>query len=218
MTLRIVIPARMGSTRLPDKMIQKIGNKMLVEHAMARVLAAAGPHEVFLASDDRRIAALAKGRCHPMMTSANCRSGTDRCAEVADMEGWPDDDVVVNVQADMPFLSVDQLSGFLAAAQRDANWDVLTAYCDVKMVEVKIDGFARSMASCHVGLYAYRRAALRRFARLETSPAEAELRLEQMRAIENGFGMAFHRLPEMPFEVNTPQDLAAAQQIAECLK
>jgi 3-deoxy-manno-octulosonate cytidylyltransferase (CMP-KDO synthetase) len=218
MTLRIVIPARMGSTRLPDKMVQTIGTKMLVEHAMDRVLAVADPNDVWLATDDRFIASLAKGRCTPVMTSANCRSGTDRCAEAADILGWAADDIVVNVQADMPFLSKLHLSGFLMAAQKPGAWDVMTAYADHKMVELRIDGFVRTAVQCHIGLYAYKRAALKRFSMLPTADAEAAQKLEQMRAIENGFGMAFHRLPEMPFEVNTPQDLAAAQQIAECLK
>lgn len=216
--LRIVIPARMGSSRLPGKMIQKIGSKMLVEHVVDRVYSAVqgDTDQIFLASDDRMIAAAAGGRATPMLTSANCRSGTDRCAEVADLMGWPDDDVVVNVQADMPFLDAGALRGFLKRADVGGGWDMLTTYCDQRVVEVRIDGFARSSVACHVGLYAYKRGALRRFAALPTSEGEAELRLEQMRAIENHFAVAFHRVSEMPFEVNTPQDLAAAQYLAEC--
>lgn len=215
--LRIVIPARLHSSRLPDKMIQKIGDKMLVEHAIDRVLEAAGAREVIVATDSEFIAAVAEPKCTAVMTSANCRSGSDRCAEVADLKNWPDDDVVVNVQADMPFLPERALAGFLNRAEKGGVWDVLTAYCNQNMVEVRIDGFARVAAACHVGLYAYKRAALRRFASLPTSEGEAELRLEQMRAIENGFAMAFHLVDDMPFEVNTPADLAAAQHLAECL-
>lgn len=215
--LRIVIPARLGSSRLPDKMIQKIGGKMLVAHAVDRVLAASlHDDDVYLASDDRLIAAVAAGRCKPVLTSANCRSGSDRCAEVADIMGWAADDIVVNVQADMPFISIGMLSSFLRRAEQGGGWDLLTAYTNQKMVEVRIDGFARVAMPCHIGLYAFKRSALKRFASLPTSEGEAELRLEQMRAIENGFAVAFHELPEMPFEVNTPQDLAAAQHLAEC--
>lgn len=216
--LHVVIPARLDSSRLPVKMIQKIGDKMLVEHALDRVLSVANPDVVYLASDDRMIVATAAGRCTPVMTSANCRSGTDRCAEVADIMGWAPDDIVVNVQADMPFLAASVLAGFIKRARQGGSWDVLTAYCNQKVVEVRIDGFARTSAACHVGLYAYKRGALKRFASLPTSEGEAELRLEQMRAIENGFGMAFHLIPDMPFEVNTPRDLAAAQHLAECFR
>ncbi len=110
------------------------------------------------------------------------------------------------------------LSGFIKHAEFGGTWDVLTAYCDQRMVEVLFDGFARTSKACHVGLYAYKRDALKRFASLPTSAGEAALRLEQMRAIENGFSMAFHPVLEMPFEVNTLQDLAAAQHLAECFR
>jgi 3-deoxy-manno-octulosonate cytidylyltransferase (CMP-KDO synthetase) len=216
--LRIVVPARIGSSRLPDKMIQRIGEKMLVEHALAAVIAAAPRGQVYLATDSPFIAAAAEGKCHGVITSANCRSGTDRCAEVADIYKFSEEDVIVNVQADMPFIRPRHLEGFFDAARKGGNWDMLTAFCDHRMVSVRLDGFDRVAMPCHVGLYAYTRAALRRFAALPTSPGEAELRLEQMRALENGFAIAYHALPEMPFEVNTPQDLAAAQHIAECLR
>lgn len=216
--LRIVIPARLGSSRLPDKMIQRIGSKMLVEHSLARVLEVAQPHQIWLASDSDTIAGCALGKCQSVLTSANCRSGTDRCAEVAELFGWDDDDIVVNVQADMPFINPDHLAGFLRAAIKGGDWELLTAFCDVRTVSVRIDGFRREAMPCHIGLYAYKRAALRRFAALPTSQGEAELRLEQMRAVENGFRIAYHAVPEMPFEVNTPQDLAAAQHLAECLQ
>lgn len=215
--LRIVIPARLGSSRLPDKMLQKIGSKTLVEHALDRVLAVADPFEVYLASDDRTIVDTAGGRCTPVWTSENCRSGTDRCAEVADIMGWAPDDIIVNVQADMPFLSSKDLHGFLARAGL-GGFEMLTAYCNQRLVEVRIDCFARTSAACHVGLYAYRRDILKRLASLPASQGEKELKLEQMRAIENGFGIAFHEVSQMPFEVNTPADLAAAQHLAECFR
>lgn len=219
--LRIVVPARIGSTRLPDKMIQRIGRKMLVEHALDRVEEAVGEdgmREVYVASDSDIICGVAVGRCNGVQTSANARTGSDRVAEVADIVGFDDDDVIVNVQADMPFLNPAHLTSFLLAALKPGPWDMLTAYCDHRVVQVRIDGFERSAVLCHVGLYAFKRPALRRFAALETSPLEAALKLEQVRAVENGFKIDFHAVPEMPFEVNTPQDLAAAQHLAECLQ
>lgn len=218
--LRIVIPARMGSTRLPDKMIQRIGRKMLVEHALDRVEEAVGREglrEVYLASDSDVICGVAANRCNAVRTSANARTGTDRVAEAADIVGFDDDDIVVNVQADMPFLNPGHLGAFLLAALKPGNWDMLTAYCDHRVVQVRVDGFERAAVPCHVGVYAFKRPALRRFAALETSPLEAAIKLEQIRAVENGFKIDFHVVPEMPFEVNTPQDLAAAQHLAECL-
>ena len=128
-------------------------------------------------------------------------------------------DIVVNVQADMPFLRSDHLRGFIAAASRGGRWDVLTAYAEIDYVEiVKDGGFARNRVLGHIGLYAYKREALRRFAALPTAESEERVRLEQLRAYDNGLRFDYHAMPEMPFEVNTPRDLAAAQFIAECLK
>lgn len=215
--LRIVIPARQASSRLPDKMIQMIGRKPLIEHAVDRVLAAADGTEVLLATDSEFVGAKVAHKVRVVMTPSDCRSGSDRCAAVADIEGWSDNDVIVDVQADMPFLRPSHLRSFLKSAATGDGWDILTGYCDVPAVEVLVRGFNRIATLCHVGLYAFRRDVLRRFAALDTSRGEAALRLEQMRAVDNDFRIAFHALPEMPFEVNTPQDLAAAQHLAECL-
>jgi len=217
--LRIVIPARLGSTRLPGKMIHDIGGRAVVKHALYRVVdAVEGDTEIIVATDSKEVASyVPRSRARVVMTPSDCRSGSDRCAAVADIEAWPDDDVVVDVQADMPFLRPSHLRSFLFAAQAGGAWDILTAYTDLPVVELTVGGFTRKVVICHIGLYAYKRDALRRFAALPSSPGEIELRLEQMRAIENGFQFAYHALPEMPFEVNTPQDLEAAQHLAECL-
>ncbi len=215
--LRIVIPARLASSRLQDKMIQRIGTKTLVEHAVDRVLEAAGDTEVVLATDSDMVSRYVADRVRVVSTQANCRSGSDRCAAVADICGWVSDDIVVNVQADMPFLRPSYLQGFLKIAAAGGVWDVLTAFADVSTVDLLVDDFRRRTTPCHVGLYAFTRNALRRFAALPTSPREEEFKLEQLRAVEHGFRIAYHAFPEMPFEVNTPQDLAAAQWMATCV-
>ncbi len=216
--LRIVVPARLGSTRLPDKMIQRIGSKMLIEHSIARVIEAShGLFEVYLATDSDIIAGAAFGRCTVVMTS-DCRSGTDRCAEVAEALKWDDDSIVVNVQADMPFVKPADLRGFFLTAMADgAEWDVLTGRCRQAHVKADRGTFCRATTASHVGIYAYRCQALKRFAALPTAVAETVERLEQLRASENGFRFAFHDFPEMPLEINTPDDLDMVRRIAACL-
>lgn len=216
MTLRVIVPARLDSSRLPEKMLRQIGNHCLFEHALLRVIDAFGANRVTAAVDGIPLAAVAEEHCRSVITSPGLRSGTDRCAAAADIFGWPDDDIVLNVQADMPFINPGHLIGF-ANALANGEWDMMTAYVDRPAVTVSIDGFERTAHRCHVGLYAYRRGALRRFAELPTSPLEDALRLEQMRAVENGFDIAYHAIPDMPFEVNTPEDLQMARWIAECL-
>lgn len=215
--LQIVIPARLESSRLPEKMLQRIGGKSLIQHAVDRVIAGAGTFPVLVATDDVRIAREISNRCEVILTSWECRSGTDRVAEAMDIIDRDADGIVVNVQADMPFLNPGHLRRFLEVADKGGYWDVLTAIVDQRVVRVRLDAFERAAVPCHVGIYAYKRVALRCFAALPTAPSEAELRLEQMRAVEAAFAFGFHAFPEMPFEVNTPQDLAAAQWMAECV-
>jgi len=198
-------------------MLLDIGPATVIEHSLRRVQEAAGDLPVTVATDSLEISAKIHGLTSIAMTSDTCRSGTDRCAEVAERLGWADDDIVVNVQADMPFIDTAALRGFISAAARGGDWDVLTASVDHAVVKVRIDGFERDAVPCHVGLYAYKCAALKRFASLPTSNGEAAMRLEQMRAIENNFRFAYHAIAAMPFEINTPEDLEAARHIASCL-
>lgn len=215
--LRIVVPARLESTRLPAKMLQKIGGKTVVEHSAARVLAAAGARNVVLATDSPMIAVLVAPACQIIVNASPFRSGTDRVADVAAQLAFADEDIVVDVQADMPFINPAHLAKFFAAAEKGGEWDVLTAVCDHRVVRVRLDRFERAAVPCHVGLYAYKMPALRRFASLPSSTGEVEYGLEQLRAVDNGFKVGFHAVPDTPFEINTPEDLAAAQHIAECL-
>lgn len=99
----VAIPARFASTRLPDKPLQLIAGEPMILHVARRALAA-GAREVWVAADDARIAAALDGSgVRVAMTAASHQSGTDRLAECADIAGWSDDVVVVNLQGDEPF-------------------------------------------------------------------------------------------------------------------
>ncbi len=99
----VAIPARYAATRLPGKPLRLLGGEPLVVHVARRALAA-GAREVWVAADDRRIAdALADSGVRVAMTSTNHASGSDRLAECADIAGWADDNLVVNLQGDEPF-------------------------------------------------------------------------------------------------------------------
>ena len=104
MTFRVVIPARYPSTRLPGKPLRMLAGKPMVQHVYERACAS-GAAEVIVATDDDRVVQACRAFGAPvLMTDPNHPSGTDRLAEVAALCGWPDDQIVVNVQGDEPLL------------------------------------------------------------------------------------------------------------------
>jgi 3-deoxy-manno-octulosonate cytidylyltransferase (CMP-KDO synthetase) len=123
---KVVIPARFGSTRFPGKPLASIAGKTLIQRVYEQSLAS-GAGEILVATDDRRIAAACEGfGARIVMTRSDHRSGTDRVAEVADHEHWPDSAIVVNVQGDVPLIpprSISQVAKILvedSATHRNA--------------------------------------------------------------------------------------------------
>ncbi|KRB08656.1 3-deoxy-manno-octulosonate cytidylyltransferase [Lysobacter sp. Root690] len=134
----VAIPARYAASRLPGKPLRDIGGEPLVLHVARRALAA-GAREVWVAADDERIAqALKDSGVQVAMTSPDHASGTDRLAECADIAGWRDDTVVVNLQGDEPFAPA---AGIVAAAQtlRDSGAEMSTLAVPITQVEVLFD-------------------------------------------------------------------------------
>lgn len=106
MARRIIIPARYGSTRLPEKLLLPIADKPLIVHTYLRALAC-GFDSVVVATDDERIAKVVRMvGAEVCMTRIEHPAGTDRCAEAATLLGYADDDIIVNVQGDEPLLPV----------------------------------------------------------------------------------------------------------------
>lgn len=113
MSYTVVIPARYGATRLPGKPLREVGGRTLVEHACRRAIES-GAGEVIVATDDERIAGVARGTgVRVCMTDPAHPSGTDRIAEVARSAGFDDDRIVVNLQCDEPWMPaalIDQVA------------------------------------------------------------------------------------------------------------
>jgi 3-deoxy-manno-octulosonate cytidylyltransferase (CMP-KDO synthetase) len=245
---RVVIPARHASTRLPGKPLLPLAGEPMIMH-VHRIAARSGAGEVIVATDDARIRAACEGAGAAVeMTSPGHASGTDRVAEVARRRGWPDGDIVVNVQGDEPLLPpalVGQVAALLAATPAAAIATLAAPlaseaeYLDPNVVKVvsRPDGMAlyfsrapvpwdrdgagtaagssrHSGARRHLGLYAYRVAALKSLA--EAPPAELEQRerLEQLRALAMGLAIVVADAVEPPGPgVDTPEDLARASAI-----
>lgn len=236
-----IVPARYESTRLPGKPLASIDGKPMIQHVYERACAAAVLDRVLVATDDARIAAAVRGfGGEAVMTRSTHPSGTDRVAEAAaDLDA----DVVVNVQGDLPFLEVSMIDAAVALMHADGALVMATlkvpitapaemANPNVVKVVTDNDGWALYFSRrplpyrCgladdgvlgyrHIGLYAYRRDFLLRFARLAPTPLERAERLEQLRALEWGFRIRVAQIAGgAGVEVDTPEDLERARALA----
>ena len=233
----IVIPARLASTRLPNKPLADIaGAPMIVQ--VARRAALAGAAQVVVATDaaEVRQACEAHG-IRALMTRADHASGSDRLAEACELLALPDDALVVNVQGDEPLIApamIRACAELLATRPQCAMATVAHAidddaeFANPNVVKLVTDAqglalyFSRAPVPWgegprwhHIGIYAFRRAALDRFVALPPSPLEQREGLEQLRALEAGMRIACARMAHGLFGVDTPADLARARDILD---
>jgi 3-deoxy-manno-octulosonate cytidylyltransferase (CMP-KDO synthetase) len=237
----ILIPARMASTRLPGKPLAEIAGEPMIVHVLRRAQAAAiGP--VVVATDSAAIAAaVEKSGGRAVMTRPDHASGSDRIYEAlgqVDPNGRAD--IIVNVQGDLPTLVPAEIKAALAPLA-DPAVDITTLAAEIDHEPdrtnpnvVKVVGtpvgparlralyFTRATAPHgagplyhHIGLYAYRRAALERFVKLPPSPLEQREKLEQLRALEAGMRIDVAIVETVPLGVDTPEDLARARAMLE---
>ena len=233
----VLIPARMGSTRLAGKPLADIAGVPMIVHVWRRAVEAdLGP--VLVATDDDRIvAAVASAGGRAVMTRADHPSGTDRiheAVEAIDPDGRHD--VVVNVQGDLPTVEPRAVQAALAPLdEAEVAISTLAAVIarDAEKADpniVKVVGseiapgrlralyFTRATAPWgegplhhHIGLYVYRRAALRRFVGLPPSRLERREKLEQLRALEAGLRIDVAVVETVPLGVDTVAELERAR-------
>jgi len=230
----ILIPARMAATRLPGKPLAEIAGRPMIAHVIERARAAdVGP--VFVATDSAEIvAAVERAGGRAVMTRSDHICGSDRIFEALGRIGHAAG-IVVNVQGDLPTLDPGDIKAALAPLA-DAAVDIATIAAEIRNPAerdnpnvVKVVGtpagpgrlrallFTRAAAPHgegplyhHIGLYAYRRAALERFVRLPPSALERRERLEQLRALEAGMRIDVALVGSVPLGVDTPADLEIA--------
>jgi 3-deoxy-manno-octulosonate cytidylyltransferase (CMP-KDO synthetase) len=233
----VLIPARMASTRLPGKPLLDIAGLPMIVHVLRRA-EAAQIGRVALATDAPEIAAAAKSHgFEAIMTRSDHPSGSDRIYEALgqlDPEG--EAEIVVNLQGDFPTILTDNIRDVLGPLA-DPAVDIATLAAEIHTEEessapsvVKAIGspvsakrlralyFTRATAPWgdgpryhHIGLYAYRRAALERFVALPPSPLEQQEKLEQLRALEAGMRIDITIVDTVPRGVDTPADLETAR-------
>lgn len=223
MKVLTVIPARLGSTRFPRKVLARLGGKTMIERCW-RVAKAAKLGPVVVAVDSKEVADEVKRfGGESVMTSPSLPSGSDRVWQAAKNRSEP---VILNFQGDMPLLKPSTLRATVKALTQ--NTDIATSVIAlgaenrrndrnvVKAVLTKRGRclyFSRAPVSSweHLGLYAYRRRALRRFVSMKPSPLEKSERLEQLRALEDGMTIRAAVVRERPVAVDVPADLRRAE-------
>jgi len=233
----VVIPARLGSTRLPRKPLADIAGKPMVVRVAERARQSQA-HSVVVATDSPEIQEVCdEHRIECLLTSADHPTGTDRIAEVAQLLKLPNDSIIVNVQGDEPLIPpelINQVASTLAQHAQCAISTVAVPISDpseinspnVVKVVLNRSGealyfsratipFVRDPKSNkktdylrHLGIYAYRADFLQAYTRLEPAPPEEAEALEQLRALWNGYRIAVHTALEAPpAGVDTPEDL-----------
>ena len=236
-----VIPARYGSSRLPAKVLAELAGHTMLEHVWRQAGKARHIDRVLVATDDERIrdAALAfASQDDVIMTNPEHTSGSDRVAEVA---RTVQAEVYVNVQADLPLLDPAMVDAAVEALTSDPGLGMTTVAVPIKdpaemtdpdIVKVVAGADGRALyfsrapiphdrenpgspatAHHHVGIYAFRREVLLRFAELGPSALEHTERLEQLRALENGIAIGVTLLETSGhLSVDSSESLEAARQ------
>lgn len=232
MKIIAVIPARYASTRFPGKPLVDILGKPMIQRVYEQVKQAKTLSDVIIATDDERIfKAVESFGGKVMMTSAQHKNGTERCAEVADKN---EADVIINIQGDEPFIEpeqIDLLAGLFSDSDtrigtlvKQENLTVeLKNHSRIKVVLNKnmealyfsrsLIPFMQSSGSSqyykHIGIYAYSKQVLQQLVKLAPTPLEIAESLEQLRWLENGYKIKCALTEHESRSVDTPEDLAA---------
>ena len=235
------IPARYDSTRFPGKPLAMILDKPMIQHVFLNALSCPEVSDVIVATDDERIFRCVEdfgGKS--IMTDETHPSGTDRIAEASLKMNFGSDDLIVNVQGDQPIFHPSTISDLVAPLKEDPNIPMSTLKYritdereidDPNHVKVVTDkeGFAlffsrspipffRDSSSNqiyykHLGFYAYRKDFLIKFGSLPVGDLESSEKLEQLRALENGFRIKVVETPFDSIEVDRPADIKRVEKL-----
>lgn len=235
------IPSRYGSSRFPGKPLAMIAGKPMIQHVCSCAANCADISEVYVATDDERIFKCVEdfgGKA--IMTKENHHSGTDRITEAVETLGLDDDDIIVNIQGDQPIFKPSVISDMVKPLLDDATIPMSTLkyrisnpadVANSNHVKVVTDNndfalyFSRSTLPFyrdnppdqvhfkHLGLYAYRKYFLVKFSRLPGSKLENAEKLEQLRAIENGYKIKVIETDSNSIEVDTPEDIKKVEDL-----
>ncbi|MCK9491096.1 MAG: 3-deoxy-manno-octulosonate cytidylyltransferase [Sulfurimonas sp.] len=235
----IIIPARLASTRFPQKVLADIGGLPMVVRTAKRV-----EHldRVVVAADDELIVKVCKEHnIEAKLTSTTHKSGTDRINECANILNLNDDEIIINVQADEPFIEPEVVASLISKLKElqknDENFIMGSCFNainaesakDPNLVKVVLDDannaiyFSRSLIPYnrsgratyfgHIGIYGFSKKSLKEFCNLSDAPIEDIEGLEQLRAIYHQKKITMLKVSSTGFGIDTPEDLARAIEI-----
>ncbi len=235
----IIIPARLASTRFPQKVLADIGGLPMVVRTAKRV---SHLDDVVVAADDEKIIEVCEAHgVKAMLTSTTHKSGTDRIHECATILGLDDDELVINVQADEPFIEPDVVESLMKKLKTLQNngEEFIMGSCynsinaeaaqDPNLVKVVLDAagnavyFSRAKIPHnqsgeavyfgHIGIYGFSKKSLKEFCSLNDAPIEDIEKLEQLRAIYHQKSIAMVKVASTGFGIDTQEDLERAIEI-----
>jgi len=238
----IIIPARLESTRFPQKVLADIGGLPMVVRTAQQV---AHIDRVVVAADDEKIIEVCKQyNIEAMLTSTTHKSGTDRINECANILNLDDNELIINVQADEPFIEADVVESLINklkeiqdSSTSDNKFIMGSCYNainaasaeDPNLVKVVLDSndnaiyFSRSKIPHnqgggakyfgHIGIYGFSKKSLHQFCNLKDAPIEDIEKLEQLRAIYHQKNIAMVKVASTGFGIDTKEDLARAIEI-----
>jgi len=235
----IIIPARLASSRFPQKVLADIGGLPMVVRTAQRV---AHLDRVVVAADDESIIKTCKAYgVEAMLTSTTHKSGTDRIHECATILNLDDDEIIINVQADEPFIEPDAIEALMkklkSAQKNDESFIMGSCYNainaesakDPNLVKVVLDDdqnaiyFSRSLIPYnqgggakyfgHIGIYGFAKKSLKEFCSLNDAPIEDIEKLEQLRAIYHQKKISMVKVASTGFGIDTKEDLERAIEI-----
>lgn len=220
----IVIPARLNSTRLPNKVLLNIAGKPLIQHVyeQAKKSNAKG---IYIASDSDEILNCAKSFGANIVKTADAENGTARIAQAVNILDLNDDDIIVNLQGDVPYIPAEYLNNIAKnlSLNKDAsiatlvkkiskddlnNKNIVKAILNHNNQAIYFTREAVATSWHHVGVYGYRTSFLRKYSSLNLCEMEVVERLEQLRAIYYGYKISASFIEDkIPHDINTKEDL-----------
>lgn len=232
-----VIPARFGATRFEGKPLVEICGKSMIQRVYEQVQKARSIDEVYIATDDDRIRSKAESfGAKVIMTSKDHTCGTDRIAEaIQNIEG----EIILNVQGDEPLIEPEALDAVIKPLVEDPDIKMATLitpiddeseyhdpnivkavkdkdnfalYCSRSLIPYSREGDMTGVFK-QIGVYVYRRDFLLAFSKMEPTPYEKMERLEQLRALENGYKIKLVETTYNPISVDVPEDVAKVENV-----
>jgi 3-deoxy-manno-octulosonate cytidylyltransferase (CMP-KDO synthetase) len=227
----IIIPSRLGSTRLDKKPLKQIGSQSMISHVLDQVKLTK-LQNIYVATDSDLIAEkVAEKNCKSIMTDPNCSSGTDRVFDAFQLiPNKAEIEYIINVQGDMPFVEPEAILAVIENL-KNSSFQIMTPVAKVNKevadfnsnVKVVVNNtgkalyFSRNLIPFganeflyHIGIYGFRKKTLAEFVQLPQSPLEKYENLEQLRAMENNIDIGVCYVDNIPISVDTQEDLNKA--------